>query len=61
LIKAFRIASALAVQRVRDLSVSLKGDLEEKKSLLKKCASTTLNSKLVRAGWPLWQPRRAAA
>lgn len=58
LIKAFRLACALAVQRVKDLSVKLDGDLEEKKSLLKKCASTTLNSKLVRQRWSGWQRGR---
>lgn len=48
LIKAFRLASQLAVARVKELSVSLEGKPdEEKKSLLKKCAMTTLNSKLV--------------
>ena len=39
---------ALAVQLVRDASVSIEGkDPEDKKVLLRKCASTTLNSKLV--------------
>ena len=42
------MASALAVQKVRDLSISLAGTGDaEKKDLLKKCAMTTLNSKLV--------------
>ena len=45
------MASALAVQKVRDLSISLAGTGDaEKKDLLKKCAMTTLNSKLVRGG-----------
>ena len=45
------MASQLAVDKVRDMSISLegKGD-DEKKDLLKKCAMTTLNSKLVRGG-----------
>lgn len=48
IIKAFRMASTMAVQKVRDLSISLAGTGEdEKKDLLKKCAMTTLNSKLV--------------
>ena len=48
IMKAFRIASQLAIEKVRELSVSLEGKSdEEKKSLLKKCAMTTLNSKLV--------------
>lgn len=51
IIKAYRMASQLAVDKVRDMSISLegKGD-DEKKDLLKKCAMTTLNSKLVRGG-----------
>ena len=54
IIKAFRMASALAVQKVRDLSISLAGTSdEEMKDLLKKCAMTTLNSKLVRRLWLL--------
>ena len=50
LIRSFRQAGELAVQRVRDLSISIddKGD-DEKKDMLKKCAMTSLNSKLVRA------------
>lgn len=54
IMKAFRIASQLAIEKVRELSVSLEGKSdEEKKSLLKKCAMTTLNSKLV--GCDIWQ------
>ncbi len=61
--KAFRQASLVAVQQVKDLAVSLEGKpMEEVKDLLKKCAMTTLNSKLVRGGAgprlrPQW-PRR---
>lgn len=52
IIKAFRMASELAVAKVKELSISLEGNSDiEKKELLKKCAMTTLNSKLVRAGW----------
>ncbi|GIL44103.1 hypothetical protein Vafri_1645 [Volvox africanus] len=48
LIKSFRQASVLAVQRLKDQAISLEDKaLEEKKDLLKKCAMTTLNSKLV--------------
>lgn len=48
IIKAFRIASQLAVQRLAQLSVSLEDKPDsEKKDLLEKCAMTTLNSKLV--------------
>ena len=47
IIKAFRKAVTLAVQLVKDASVSIEGkDPEDKKALLQKCASTTLNSKL---------------
>jgi hypothetical protein len=47
--KSFRQASVLAVQRLKELAISLEDKgLEEKKDLLKKCAMTTLNSKLVR-------------
>ena len=38
----------LAVQLVKDASISIEGkDQQDKKALLQKCASTTLNSKLV--------------
>ncbi len=47
IIKAFRKAVTLAVQLVKDASVGIEGkDAEDKKALLQKCASTTLNSKL---------------
>lgn len=48
IIKAFRSAATLAVQHVKDSSISIAGkDEEEKRDMLQKCASTTLNSKLV--------------
>lgn len=48
IIKAFRSAANLAVQQVKDSSISIAGkDEEEKRDMLQKCASTTLNSKLV--------------
>ena len=49
IIKAFREASVLAVQHVRDIATDIhkgKGP-EEQKDLLRKCAVTSLNSKLV--------------
>lgn len=47
--KSFRQASVLAVERLKALAISLEDKhMEEKKDLLKKCAMTTLNSKLVR-------------
>lgn len=46
--KSYRMAADLALKRVKELAVSLEDkSLEEKKSLLMKCAMTTLNSKLV--------------
>lgn len=49
IIRAFRSAGALAVQHVRDAAVSIGGkDPVELRSLLQKCAATSLNSKLVR-------------
>jgi len=49
IIQSYRQASVLAVQKVKELSVSLEGKgEEEKKQLLIKCAATSLNSKLVR-------------
>lgn len=49
LIRSFRQAGQLAVQQVKDLSISIEGkSAEEKADMLKKCAMTSLNSKLVR-------------
>ena len=37
-----------AIEKIKELAVSIEGkSLEEKKSLLAKCASTTLSSKLI--------------
>ena len=48
IIRAFRQAGQLAVARVKALAVSIAGkDEEETKDLLRKCASTAMNSKLV--------------
>ncbi|KAJ7530635.1 hypothetical protein O6H91_14G011800 [Diphasiastrum complanatum] len=48
LIKSFRTAANLAVQKIKELAVSIEGkSFDEKKSLLEKCAATTLSSKLV--------------
>eukprot|EP00271_Cylindrocystis_brebissonii_P009210 TRINITY_DN23899_c0_g1_i1.p1 TRINITY_DN23899_c0_g1~~TRINITY_DN23899_c0_g1_i1.p1 ORF type:complete len:567 (+),score=140.01 TRINITY_DN23899_c0_g1_i1:352-2052(+) len=48
LMRSFRKAASLAVERVRKLAVSIEGhSAEEKCSLLEKCAATTLSSKLV--------------
>eukprot|EP00850_Spirogloea_muscicola_P018892 SM000178S03457 [mRNA] locus=s178:145029:148469:- [translate_table: standard] len=48
IIRSFRAAADLAVQRVKDLAISIEGkSLEEKIEVLQKCAATTLSSKLV--------------
>merc|ERR1719163_145177 len=48
IIKSFREAARLAIARVKELAVSIEGkDAAEKAELLKKCAMTTLSSKLV--------------
>eukprot|EP00448_Togula_jolla_P007290 CAMPEP_0170600042 /NCGR_PEP_ID=MMETSP0224-20130122/17127_1 /TAXON_ID=285029 /ORGANISM="Togula jolla, Strain CCCM 725" /LENGTH=560 /DNA_ID=CAMNT_0010924749 /DNA_START=70 /DNA_END=1752 /DNA_ORIENTATION=- len=48
IIKGYRTACDLAVQKLKDVAVDLQGKSpEEKRSLLLKCAETTLNSKLV--------------
>ncbi|KAK7344776.1 hypothetical protein VNO77_14839 [Canavalia gladiata] len=49
LIRNYRTACSLAMLKIKELTVSIEGrSLEEKKSLLAKCASTTLSSKLIR-------------
>jgi hypothetical protein len=53
IIRAFRAAGALAVQHVRSAAVTIGGkDRAELRSLLQKCAATSLNSKLVRGPRP---------
>jgi len=48
IIKGYRLACQLALQKLRDLAVDLsEKNTEEKRSMLIKCAETTLNSKLV--------------
>ena len=50
LIRSFRQAGQLAVQKVKELSISIEGkSAEEKADMLKKCAMTSLNSKLVKS------------
>ena len=48
-IKAFREAAEMAVEHVKNISVDIYGGTggEERKDLLRKCAVTSLNSKLV--------------
>ncbi|GAB4845277.1 T-complex protein 1 subunit eta [Ancistrocladus abbreviatus] len=48
LIRSYRSACQLAMYKIKELAVSIEGkSLEEKKSLLAKCAATTLSSKLI--------------
>ncbi|ONK80282.1 uncharacterized protein A4U43_C01F15910 [Asparagus officinalis] len=48
LIRSYRVAGNLAISKVKELTVSIEGkSLDEKKSLLAKCAATTLSSKLI--------------
>ena len=48
IIRSFRQAQQLAVQRVKDMAISIEGkQRSEKLELLQKCAETSLNSKLV--------------
>eukprot|EP00047_Mylnosiga_fluctuans_P001740 m.221712 g.221712 ORF g.221712 m.221712 type:complete len:568 (+) comp10637_c0_seq1:62-1765(+) len=48
IIRSFRLAVSLAIQEIRKIAVTLdKNDPEKLRELLQKCASTTLNSKLV--------------
>ncbi|CAL5401595.1 unnamed protein product [Camellia sinensis] len=48
LIRSYRTASNLAIEKIKELAVSIEGkSLEEKKILLAKCAATTLSSKLI--------------
>ncbi|KAL2457250.1 T-complex protein 1 subunit eta [Abeliophyllum distichum] len=48
LIRSYRTASQLAIEKIKELAVSIAGkSLEEKKRLLGKCAATTLSSKLI--------------
>ncbi|KAK6915823.1 Chaperonin Cpn60/GroEL/TCP-1 family [Dillenia turbinata] len=48
LIRSYRTASYLAIEKIKELAVSIEGkSLEEKKSLLARCAATTLSSKLI--------------
>lgn len=48
LIRSFRTAAYLAINKVKELAISIEGkSLEEKKGLLEKCAATTLSSKLI--------------
>ena len=48
IIKSFRKATQLAVNRINELSVKInKENKEEKRELLKKCAATAMSSKLI--------------
>lgn len=48
IVRAYRKAAGLATDRIRELAVPIHGkDAEEKKTLLMRCAATSLNSKLI--------------
>ncbi|GJU61840.1 T-complex protein 1 subunit eta [Tanacetum coccineum] len=48
LIRSYRTAAFMAIEKVKDLAVSIEGkSLDEKRNLLAKCAATTLSSKLI--------------
>uniref|UniRef100_A0A671TU07 T-complex protein 1 subunit eta n=1 Tax=Sparus aurata TaxID=8175 RepID=A0A671TU07_SPAAU len=48
IIRAFRTATNLAVNKIKDVAVSVKkDDKQEQRQLLEKCAATALNSKLI--------------
>ena len=49
IVRAYRAAAEMAVERVRSMAVDIAAgrDEEERKSLLRRCAATSLNSKLV--------------
>ncbi|CAA7407684.1 unnamed protein product [Spirodela intermedia] len=48
LIRSYRTACNLAINKIKEVAVSIEGkSLEEKKKLLAKCAATTLSSKLI--------------
>lgn len=48
IVRAYRKAASLAVARIRELAVDIHGkDEAERKVLLQRCASTSLNSKLI--------------
>ena len=48
IIRGYRKAAELAIQKLKDMSIDLTTKTqEEKNDMLRKCAETTLNSKLV--------------
>ncbi|RXN35419.1 T-complex 1 subunit eta [Labeo rohita] len=48
IIRAFRIATQLAVKKIKEIAVTIKkDDKQEQRRLLEKCAATALNSKLI--------------
>jgi hypothetical protein len=56
IIRSYRAACQLALEKVKQLSVSLEGKSDaEKRELLIKCATTSLNSKLVGAALGMHQ------
>ena len=48
IIKGYRLARNMALEKLKELSISIDSSSpEEKRSLLEKCAQTALNSKLI--------------
>uniref|UniRef100_A0A7N8X396 T-complex protein 1 subunit eta n=1 Tax=Mastacembelus armatus TaxID=205130 RepID=A0A7N8X396_9TELE len=47
IIRAFRTATNLAVNKIKEVAVSVKKEDKEQRQLLEKCAATALNSKLI--------------
>lgn len=47
IIRAFRTATNLAVNKIKEIAVPVKKDDKEQRQLLEKCAATALNSKLI--------------
>lgn len=48
IIRAYRKACAITVQRVKDIAVDIRGkDAKETRTMLQRCAATSLNSKLI--------------
>jgi len=57
IIRAYRKATALAIEKIREIQVNTKKDVsKEQREMLEKCASTALNSKLIASYKDLFAP-----
>lgn len=55
IIKGFRMASAMAIERIKEIQVSIdKTDSEKFRDLLLKCAATSMSSKLIQSQKPFF-------